>query len=91
MICTLSSHVTLTFLQERDRSDALEADKEAYEKKCRDLESKVLSLQAELEDNNEKLMDSERIRKQVSRSGQDLRVVATAVVTFCCLNNTVSY
>ena len=54
-----------TLNKERERADGLEADKDAYEKKCRDLESKVLSLQAELEDNNEKLLDSERIRKQV--------------------------
>ena len=55
-----------TLNKERERADGLEGDKDAYEKKCRDLESKVLSLQAELEDNNEKLSDSERIRKQVS-------------------------
>ena len=54
-----------TLNKERERADALEGDKDAYEKKCRELESKVLSLQAELEDNNEKLADSDRIRKQV--------------------------
>ena len=51
--------------QERERSDALEQDKETFEKKCRDMESKVLSLQADIEDKDEKLIENERIRKQV--------------------------
>ena len=80
-----------TLNKERERADGLEADKDAYEKKCRDLESKVLSLQAELEDNNEKLSDSERIRKQVGVQIYQLQFtsylvwVAIATVDFCLL------
>ena len=54
--------------QERERSDALEQDKETFEKKCRDMESKVLSLQADIEDKDEKLIENERIRKQVRKT-----------------------
>lgn len=53
-----------TLNKERERSEALEQDKDSFEKKCRDMESKVLSLQAEIEDKDEKLIENERVRKQ---------------------------
>ena len=52
--------------QERERSVALE-------KKCQDMERKVLSLQAEIKGKDDKLIDNERVRKQVGNAEEILR------------------